>query len=175
MKKIVTLCSILIVFWGNVFGQTNRFFKDTLYCCEQIDSNIKREAKDYIKRNLINHNKGIVVIKRVLSNSDKNKYDFYISEIIKKKSLKSTRPRAITMVDENMVLLFGDWSLSQCSIKPNTMYSRILEKRLMNEDLKSGNDEHLILFDPETLKITVENNLIVSKKELATELDLQEK
>jgi len=173
MKKIVILFSILTIFSGNVFGQINRSLKDTLYCCEQIDSNIKREVKDYIKRNLINHHdKGIVVIKRVFSNSDKNKYDFYISEIIKKKSLKSARPTAITMVDKNMVLLFGDWSLSQCSIKPNTMYSRTLEKRLINEDLKSGNDEHLILFDPETIKITVKNNLIVSKKELATELDL---
>jgi len=165
----------LTVFFDSAFGQPNRSLQDTTYYCQLIDSNVKQEVKDYIKRNLISHHdKGLVVVKRINS-ADKTKYEFYISEIIKMKSLKSVRPIAVTMVDENVVLLFGDWSLNQCSKKPNSLYSKILERRLIKEELTSGNNEHLILFDPEILKITVQNNLIVSRKELATELNLHEK
>ena len=83
---------------------------------------------------------------------------------------------AYSIMHGNIVLLFGVWSLSKCSTKTDIVYSSILEKRLINNvsSNNNGDDEHIILFDPETLKIKVKNNFIISKEQLAVELDLED-
>lgn len=171
MKKIVLFISFLTGFLNDCNGQA---IQNSKSYCTIIDSNVKTEVEGYINRNFKNENeKGIVVLKFQNEKHNTSNYEYYISMILIKSSLKDVNPIAFSMIDGHLILLFGLGDIISCK---KNMYSRYIKKHLINDDSWTSKNKRIrISFDPEILKITVKNNMIIAKEELSKQLDLRSK
>lgn len=177
MKKLIIYVCLAMTPFNGIIAQITRHSEDSIYQCEITDLVIKAEIQSYIERNFKkNVEKGLVVVKVPSIGLDKKDYVFYISQIIRASSIRSTRPDAFSRINGHIVLIYGLQNIGKLSNKSYHLCSQEFQKFLIDDYLeqnKTKDGDTLNLFDPEILKIMVKNNSIVARKELSKELDLK--
>lgn len=171
MKNRIIFIGFLLSIVMQAYGQRQIAPNNSISICKVVDSTLNHELKRFITRNFLkNIEKGIVVVQFTVADNGQKDFEFNMTKILGRGEFYGTKPVGVMRIKKRLIFFYGPLNSARCTQTNDKLKAYEAAKYLIDDNPKTM--RYIVKFDPEIVKITVKNNIVVSRQQLDKQLDL---